>query len=406
MSASVSQPGQSAASACRSARDRAFAVLLGLHGLAILVAFPFGPQAARLWHPGIRGFAVLTAAFPFAVVVGGLLARRAPRLPVSPRTLALIAFAATLPCALSVDYPSLVVARFTAGLATGVSFVALHRALPPETGPFVMRLAPRIVAFGMPVCLLAATVCDWRFAFIPLLAGQAWIAFSSKLTAHSAKRTAHSPEFIHEAAPWALVATGALAFVSAAYLTVLSGFLVFNAGHTEFHIPVVLTLAAVLGLAVPPVLKHLRRSLPPAAVFAGALALSATSLCALLALRGPQPAFLAVSLVALFLVASSSRHLALAGLVLPRLAHGQLAAHQTHTHLAHHLGAGLGALTAGLVVSITAAHTLTGMTTLLAVSLLATGVALTAGLLSIRPLRTPIVAATALPDLAADTPSR
>lgn len=404
MSASVSPSAQSAASTDCSSRDRAFAVLLGLHGLALLVAFPFGPQAARLWHPGIRGFAVLTSAFPFAVVLGGLLARRAPRLPVSPRTLALIAFTATLPCALSFDYPSLVVARFIAGLATGVSFVALHRVLPPETGPFVMRLAPRIVAFGMPVCLLAATVFDWRAAFIPLLAGQAFVAFSSGLTAPSSKLIAPSSQLIREAAPLALVATGALAFVSAAYLTVLSGFLVFNAGHTEFHIPVVLTLAAVLGLAVPPVLKHLRRSLSPAAVFACALGFSAASLFALLALRGPQPAVLAVSVVALFLVASSSRHLALAGLVLPRLAREQLAAHQTHTHLAHHLGSGLGALTAGLVVSITTAHTLTGMTTLLAVSLLATGVALTAGLLSARPFPTP--AATALPDLVADTPSR
>lgn len=376
--------------------------MLGLHGLALLVAFPFGPQAARLWHPGIRGFAVLTSAFPFAVVLGGLLARRAPRLPVSPRTLALIAFAATLPCALSFDYPSLVVARFIAGLATGVSFVALHRVLPPETGPFVMRLAPRIVAFGMPVCLLAATVFDWRAAFVPLLAGQAFVAFSSGLTAPSSKLIAPSSQLIREAAPLALVATGALAFVSAAYLTVLSGFLVFNAGHTEFHIPVVLTLAAVLGLAVPPVLKHLRRRLPPAAVFACALGFSAASLFALLALRGPQPAILAVTVVALFLVASSSRHLALAGLVLPRVAREQLAAHQTHTHLAHHLGSGLGALTAGLVVSITPTHTLTGMTTLLAVSLLATGVALTAGLLSARPFSTP--ATTDLPDLVADTP--
>lgn len=379
-------------------------MLLGFHGLALLVAFPFGPQAARLWHPGIRGFAVLTSAFPFAVVLGGLLARRAQRLPVSPRTLALIAFAATLPCALSFDYPSLVVARFIAGLATGVSFVALHRVLPPETGPFVMRLAPRIVAFGMPVCLLAATVFDWRAAFIPLLAGQAFVAFSSGLTAPSSKLIAPSSQLIPESAPLALVATGALAFVSAAYLTVLSGFLVFNAGHTEFHIPVVLTLAAVLGLAVPPVLKHLRRRLPPAAVFACALGFSAASLFALLALRGPQPAILAVTVVALFLVASSSRHLALAGLVLPRLAPGQLPAHQTHTHLAHHLGSGLGALTAGLAVSITPAHTLTGMTTLLAVSLLATGVALTAGLSSARPFSTP--AATALPDLVADTPGR
>ncbi|HSI09481.1 MAG: hypothetical protein ACAH89_13755 [Rariglobus sp.] len=382
-----------------SSQDRAFAALLGLHGLALLVAFPFGPQAARLWHPGINGFAALTSAFPFAVVLSGLLARRAPRLPSSPRTLALIAFASTLPCALSFDYPSLVVARFIAGLATGVSFVAIHRVLSPEAGPFVMRLAPRIVAFGMPVCLLAATVFDWRAAFIPILAGHALIAW---LSAHSSQFQAPSPPLLTEAAPSALVATGALAFVSAAYLTVLSGFLVFNAGHTELHIPVVLTLAALLGLAVPPVLKYLRSRFSPAAVFTSALGFSASSLLALLVLRGPQPAVLAVSVTALFLVASSSRHLALAGLVLPRLAPGDVPPHQTHTHLAHHLGSGLGALTAGLLVSITPAHTLQGMMTLLAASLVATGLALATGLFCARPRRLTTFTDDAQPDLVAD----
>lgn len=381
-----------------SSQDRAFAALLGLHGLALMVAFPFGPQAARLWHPGINGFAVLTSAFPFAVVLGGLLARRAPRLPVSPRTLALLAFIATLPGLLSFDYPSLVAARFIAGLATGVSFVAVHRVLTPEVGPFVMRLAPRIIAFGMPVCLLAATVFDWRAAFLPLLAGHALIALNA-----TPRPTLPAPPLpLAEAAPSALVATGALAFVSAAYLTVLSGFLVFNAGHTEFHIPVVLMLAALLGLAVPPVLKYLRGKFSPATVFISALGFSASSLLALLALRGPQPVVIAVPVVAFFLVASSSRHLALAGLVLPRLSPAQIPAHQTHTHLAHHLGSGLGALSAGMMISLTPVHTLAGMPVLLAVSLTATTIALASGLFSILPRRVPsAVTETTMPGMVA-----
>jgi predicted MFS family arabinose efflux permease len=367
-----------------------------------LVVFPFGPQAARLWHPGISGFAVLTAAFPFAAVVGGLLASRAPRLPGTPRNLALLAFVASLPCVLTFDYMSLVVARFIAGLATGVSYVAIHRALSPATGPFIARLTPCIISFGMPVCLLAATVFDWRFAFIPLLTGHALVAL---LPTQRSELLAPGLKLLPEAtpaAPAALVATGALAFVSAAYLTVLSGFLVFNAGHTEFHIPLVLILASLLGLAVPSVLASLRRRLSAAAVFASALGFSATNLLALLTLRGPQPAALAVSLTALFLVTSSARHLALAGLVLPRLAPGQLPAHQIHNHLAHHLGSGLGALSAGLLVSLTPAHTLAGMPALLATSLVATILALASGLLSTRPNRASVTIETAAPGLVAD----
>ena len=382
-----------------SARDRAFAGLLGLHGLALMVVFPLGPQAARLWHPGVNGFAVLTAAFPLAAVIGGLFARRAFRLPSTPRALALLAFVATLPCALSFDYPSLVIARFIAGLATGVGFVAIHRVLLPSSGSLVARLAPRIIAFGMPVCLLAATLADWRAAFLPILAGQALLValhIRSSKTLSLAPVAAPLP--LIEAAPVALVATGALAFVSAAYLTVLSGFLVFNAGHTEFHIPVVLTLAAFLGLAVPPLLTRLRCRLSPAAVFISALGFSSASLLALLVLRGPQPAALAVPVIALFLMANSTRHVALAGLVLPHLEPEQRAPHQTHTHLAHHLGSGLGALSAGLLVSLTPARTLTGMPALLAASLIATTLAVITGLLSVRSLRMPVAIETGLSD--------
>ncbi len=85
-----------------SAAERAFALLLGLHGLALMVVFPFGPQATRLWHPGLPGIATLTASFPLAAVLGGLFARRSSLLPSSPRTLAALACLSTLPSALSV----------------------------------------------------------------------------------------------------------------------------------------------------------------------------------------------------------------------------------------------------------------------------------------------------------------
>jgi predicted MFS family arabinose efflux permease len=385
-------------------RERALAALLGLHGLALMVVFPLGPQSARLWHPGINGFAVLTSAFPFAAVIGGILARRTPRLPSTPRALAVLAFATTLPCAFSFDYQSLVLARFIAGLATGATFIAIHRVLPVHTAPFASRLAPRIVAFGMPVCLLAATMLDWRAAFMPILIGYALIVLRSLPKSTSA--TAHAkPLPLVETAPAALVATATLAYVTAAYLTVLSGFLVFNAGHTELHIPVVLSLAALLGLTVPPVVKHLRRKLSPPAVFASAIGFSTASLLALLTLRGHQPAFVAVSVIALFLAAGAARHLALAGLVLPHIPTDQLAIHQTHTHLAHHLGSGLGALTAGLLVTITPVHTLTGMPAILGVSLLASAISLMTGLFSVKSSVASITTDTIIPGFVSDNGS-
>lgn len=382
------------------ASDRAFAFLLGLHGLAFMVVFPFGPQATRLWHPGLTGIATLAASFPLAAVLGGLAARRATRLPASPRTLAALAGLATLPALFSVGYGSLVSARLLGGFATGVSYVALHRAAPAApSAPGLAAIAPRVIAFGMPLCLLAATAFDWRAAFVPLLLGQSaiWL-FAPRQKENSPDAPALTTrEALHEPAPAALVATAALAFVSGAYLTVLSGFLVFDAGQTEWHIPACLLAGAMMGLGVSPALAGLRVRLAPARVYAVSLAVSAVVLVALLALRSPLPAMICVPLIGAFLATNSARHLALSFLVRPRLAAASLAAHQTHTHLAHHLGSGLGALGAGLIIGTTSqpASAFAGMETLLAVGLAATALALAAGVSAAQPSAWPAACAAA-----------
>ncbi len=350
-----------------------------------MVVFPFGPQASRLWEPGVPGIGLLAASFPLAAVLGLVAARRVPRLPGSPRALAALALLATLPCALAFDYPSLVLGRLLSGFVIGASYVAIHRLLRAETAPLVSRLAPRVVAFGMPVCLTAAGLLDWHYAFVPLLVGYAFVACSSRglppagsvdLPWHG--RPADGPCLLAHAA------TTALAFVSAAYLTVLSGFLVFNAGHTELHIPCGLLLGALLSLGVVPVLDRLRAVLSPAAVFAASLAASTTTLAALLLLRSPIPAAAAISAIGCFIAATGARHLALARLIQPSLAPDALRAHTLHTHLAHHLGSGLGALAAGLLVVLTPLRTLSGMPALLAVSLGATALACACGIAAAR----------------------
>lgn len=377
---SDASPTLSPASLSRS--EQALAWLLGQHGLALMVVFPLGPQSARLWQPGVAGFAALTCAFPLAAALGGLLARRLPAraLPASPRALALLACAGALPSAFSGGFEQLLVGRALAGLLTGVSFVAIHRLLPPAVFAHVARVAPRVVAFGLPPAILAATALDWRAAFAAV-AGLALAIAVAAPRAPSARLVFPSAE----AAPAGLLATAALAFVTAAYLTVLSGFLVFNAGHTEWHIPAALLLAALLGLGVPPLLARLRRRLAAAPLFLATLLASSLLASGLLALRAPLPAALALALIAGFLAINAARHLALGGVVNARLATEERPAHQLHTHLAHHLGAGLGAVCAALVVRLDpAAARLVGMPALLACALLATATAATAGLLPAR----------------------
>jgi hypothetical protein len=117
----------SAAFAPISPADRFRAFILGLHGLALLVVFPLGPQETRLWHPGVNGVAAVAAAYPLAACLGGLLARRAHSLPARPVALVGLALLGTLPCALSFDHPTLLLARLWAGLLAGISHVAIQR---------------------------------------------------------------------------------------------------------------------------------------------------------------------------------------------------------------------------------------------------------------------------------------
>jgi predicted MFS family arabinose efflux permease len=243
----------------------------------------------------------------------------------------------------------------------------------------------------MPLCVLAATAFDWRADFIPIVTGLAVLVLIAPSGDERVALNSSSvaDESVKEPAPLALAATTALAFVSGAMLTVLSGFLVFNAGQTEWHISAGLLIGALLGLTAPPAINRLSQRLAPGLVYGVVLACAAIVLCALLALRGPLPATLAVCLIGLFLAVSSARHLALARLVPRGLSPAQLRTHQTRTHLAHHLGAGMGALTAGFFVYSADGHTLSGLPGLVCVALLATVLALVTGLLSSQPIASP-----------------
>lgn len=359
-------------------RDRALAWVLGLHGLAMMIAFPLGPQQARLWHPGLPGIGALVSAFPIAAVIAGLIARRMTRLPSEPRTLALMAIMGLLTSIFSTGYFSFFAARILGGIIAGGSAVALYRVLPVQANAAATKAAGRIIAFGMPVCLLAATTFDWRAVCVPICAGFVVIAMRSGRDAAS-PAPATLVRSREEAVPAALIITSALAFVSSAYLTVLSGFLVGNAGHTEFHIPGGLITGALLGLTVPSLMTRVNARLTPRAVFAGALLSALLALIGLLAMRGPLPAALVFALIGCFIAVNATRHMALAGLVMPRLRTDQIPAHQTHTYLAHCLGCGLGALFAGHFVHVGPTGRLYGMEALLAAAVFATAVALVVG---------------------------
>jgi len=366
--------------------NRACAFLLGLHGLALVVVFPLGPQQTRLWHPGVAGIATLVAAYPLAAVVGGLLARRLKTEPASLRALAILAALALLPSVFSLDYPTFFGARLFGGFIAGFGLVALHRVMPAAIMPAAGRTAARIIAFGLPVCVLAATLMDWRSTFVPLLAGAVALAV---VAPDAPAESADEQTAATEAAPAALVATGALAFVSSAYLTILSGFLVRNAGHSELHITAALLTGAGLGVIMPFAVSALRQRLSSFATLGLVLAASACSLASLLVLRAPLPAALAVTLLGCFLAINGARHVALAGLVWPRLTEDQLPVHQTNTHLAHHAGSGIGALIAGCLIHVAPEGGLTGMGSLLGCALGALTLVWAAGLTLSQPTASP-----------------
>lgn len=354
----------------RLSAHASLALLTGLHGLLFATIFPLGPQVARVWRPGVLGFAALTCALPLAAAAAGLVARRSHLLPVRPRTLALLCAAAALPGALARVYDDLLVARLLGGVVIGVSLAAVQRLLPVSPQPGAARLIPRVTTFGLPLGILAATALDWRAASGLVVVAALALAFFSPAEASPAEHPG-----LREGAPAGLAAAAALSFVSAAYLTVVSGFLVFNAGHTEWHIVAVLTLAAALSFAVPPSLRLARRVLRAPVEYELTLVVAALSLLSLFAISRPCPAWIAVPLIALFLNANAARHVTLAGLVAPRVEPALLAAHQAHVQLAFYLGAGLGCVCAGLLVHIEPGRGLVGMGGLAVCGLAATALA-------------------------------
>ncbi len=365
-----------------------------MHGLTLLLIFPLGPQQTRLWHPGVTGICTLVAAYPFAVVFGGLVARGMRFRASSIRQLALLGCVAALPAALSTGYDSLLVGRLVAGVAAGISFVGVHRLISGAAARHATRFSSRIVAFGMPLGIFAATWLDWRAGFA--LIGVGFLVVACMGGGDSATQTSKDAPEPAEPLPGALFVTGALALVSAAYLTVLSGFLVFNAGQTEYHISAVLLLGAFLGLAVPLLLQGLGARIAPVRVWGLSLGVSLLSITGLLALRGPLPTLPAIGLIAVFLATQSARHLALAGLVNAKLENASLPVHQTHTHLAHHLGSGLGAAVAGLVIHRNPQDgTLGGMPALWLVALIATAAAWLGGLALVQAKLRPAASADA-----------
>ncbi len=377
-----------------AAHERAWAWLLGLHGLALMAVFPLGPQEARLWHPGVSGVAAMVAAFPAAALAAGLVARRLVRLPATPRACTVLAMLGLLPSVLSTGYTSFLIARVIAGLVAGVSVVAIHRQLYASADPLVGRRMGRIVAFGMPVSVLSATLLDWRAVSAPILIALGWLltrAPSSTRPANASREArAHAPG---ETAPAAVLTTGALTFVSASYLTVLSGFLVFNAGHRELLISAVLLTGALLGLAVPVILARFTARTNLLTAWHATMAVSAAGLVGLLALRDPLPAGQSVGLIAAFLALNTARHGALAALTRPHLDADGLPAHRVRMQLAHYAGCALGAVAACLCIHPTSTGTLAGMPALLVISLAAGVVAVFAGRTLAQPKASPAAAA-------------
>lgn len=364
-------------------RDLVFAWLLGLYGISFMAVYPLGPQQTRLWHPGVPAIGAMVSAFPVAAMIGALIARRLPWLPARPRVLALLGAAGLLPTLFSTDYPTFFIARVIAGLSAGFGVAAIYRALPIGRFNASSGYAARVIVWGMPPCILAATLTDWRAAFAPVFGAFAIIAAGTKQGARSSGISARPP--LNEAAPASLVATAALAFVTSSYLTVLSGFLVFNTGHTELHIPCALTVGALLSLTIPAVMAFTHGRWTKRTGYVLFLAASIVVLSGLLLMQERLHAAAALSLVGLFLAINTTRHLSLGGLVRPLLKDEDVPSHHTHTYIFHCMGAGLGALFAGCTIHSGGNGSIAGMAALYTAGVAATLVALAGGWITAHP---------------------
>ncbi|MEX0960105.1 MAG: MFS transporter [Burkholderiales bacterium] len=244
-------------------RERWLLILLGgvqfTHILDFMVMMPLGPQFMRLWGIDAHQFGLLVSVYTFTAAASAMLC--ALYLDRFDRKRALIFIyggfvLATLFCAISPDYTTLLVARAFAGAFGGIAGAAVYSIIG-DTIPdsrrgtamgVLMTAFPISAVAGVPFGLLLAGWFDWRapFLFLALVSALILIGASRavpSMHAHVAHARSRNP-FLQVAAVFAdpnhlraLALVSILIFGGFSVIPFMAPYMVANVGLSESDLP-------------------------------------------------------------------------------------------------------------------------------------------------------------------------
>lgn len=350
------------------------------HIVDFMIMMPLGPQLMRLLDIGPREFSLLVSAYTFAAAASGFVAAFwIDRFDHKRVLLALYGgfIVATALCGLAPNYPMLLAARIVAGTFGGV-IGGLVLAIVADLVPFARRAtATGIVATsfslaavaGVPAGLWIAAHSNWRTPFLALAAASVVVAFAAlrllpPLSAHLAHAVRRRPleqlraifgERNHRRA---FAFTVVLMFAGFSVIPFIAPYNVANVGLAEVDLPLMYFAGGLATLVSSPLIGRLADRYGKKRVFAVVGALSIVPILVTTHLP-PVSLGVVVSCAVLFFVLVTGRFgpgmALISGSAEPRLRGSFMSFNAS----IQQLGAGLAALTAGLVIGRTPEGTLT-----------------------------------------------
>ena len=350
------------------------------HIVDFMILMPLGPQLMRILDIGPRQFSLLVSAYTFAAAASGFVAAFwIDRFDHKRVLLALYGcfIVATALCGLAPNYPLLLAARIIAGMFGGV-MGGLVLAIVADLVPFARRAtATGIVAtsfslaavVGVPAGLWIAAHSTWRMPFLVLAAASLIVAVAtSRILPPISGHLAHAVRRRPMAQLRAIFGepnhlrtfsfTVVLMFAGFTVIPFIAPYNVANVGLAEIDLPIMYFAGGLATLVTSPIIGRLADRYGKKRVFA---IVGVMSIAPILITTHLEPVSLSVvvACAVLFFVLVTGRFgpgmALISGSAEPRLRGSFMSFNAS----IQQLGAGLAALTAGLIIGRAPDGTLT-----------------------------------------------
>lgn len=342
------------------------------HIVDFMILMPLGPQLIRIFDISPREFGLLVSSYTFSAGIssfaGAFILDKYDR-----RTILIWVFVGfllgTIACALSPNYPFLLVSRIVSGLFGGLTatliFAIVGDAVPDQRRGRAMGLimAAFSVAsvFGVPFGLFIASLSNWHapFVFLAILAlGILWLIYKyvPSLTLHLGntedkptpiqviKRVTGNANQMRAIGLTVMMMLGQFAIIP-----FLSPFMVANVGFSEMQLTYIYMAGGTFTVFTSPWVGKLTDKYGKVKVFTVFMSLNVIPI-AVITNMGQTPVFYALLISTLFFITSNGRMVPAAALITGTARPENRGSFLSFNSAVQQLSAGLGSFIGGLVL--------------------------------------------------------